>query len=682
MTSGSPLPVRQPVARLPLIGTAYAGKLARLHIHTGHDLLHHYPYRYQDASLTGSISSLRVGETITLTGMVLSITSSYLRSGKTIQKAVFTDGTGTIPLTWFNQPYLVTALTQKPHLSITGTVKVFKGKPALTAPQFEFMTNRPESAATIHTGRLIPIYPETAGVSSKWIRSRIHALLQKLPPFPEWLPAELISSHQLFDYDRALRQIHFPDSSQAAQQACRRLSFDELFIWQILAQLRKLVRIGTANHYQTAADPALLAPIIDQLPFQLTSAQNRVIREILTDLNQPQIMNRLVQGDVGSGKTIVATLAIYAMHQAGYRSVFMAPTEILAHQHLKTVTALLEPLGLKVAAASKTYKEDLTSADVVIGTHAVLHRQLPEQIGLVIIDEQHRFGVRQRSQLLDTPRPPHLLSMTATPIPRTIALTLYAELDVSVIDEMPKDRLPVKTRVVPDTKRPEAYTWLEQQVTAGHQIYVVCPLVEDSEAEGMAQVKAAETEYARLKDEIFPKLRLGLVHGQMKSKDKDAAIGAFAAGQTDILVATSVIEVGIDIPTASIMVIEAAERFGLAQLHQLRGRVGRGTRQSFCLLFPGSNQPQARSRLNHLEKIHSGFELANLDLKLRGPGDVYGLRQSGYIDLKIATLDDEELIRATHQAAASLIQSDPHLKNHPDIREKVDSLKNSLIAPN
>jgi ATP-dependent DNA helicase RecG len=416
--------------------------------------------------------------------------------------------------------------------------------------------------------------------------------------------------------------------------------------------------------HQLQIDRSKIESFIQNLPFTLTGSQLRAVNQILADLGKPQAMNRLLQGDVGAGKTVVAAIAIYAAHLNHLNSILMAPTEALAHQHFDTLSRLFSPFGLTLSLHSHSRTEVYSTSQLVVGTHALLYREMPSNVGLVVIDEQHRFGVEQRAQLLKGERLPNVLSMTATPIPRTIALTLYSELQISVIDELPQGRIPIKTWIVPETKRVSAYHWLQAQIAGQQaQVFIVCPLIEDSATPLLDQVKAAETEYARLAKDIFPQFRLGLLHGRQPVKTKTQVLTAFRQGQLDILVTTPVIEVGLDIPQASIIVIEAAERFGLAQLHQLRGRVGRGTTQSYCLLFTTRNQ--LSNRLQHLVTNHTGLSLAELDLKLRGPGDLYGHRQSGYFDLKIASWTDSQLITQTHHYASILAATNPQLTGLP-----------------
>ncbi len=669
------------ITHLPQIGPQYAHSLEKLGIRTLGDLLHHYPFRYADLSKEATVSTLQIGDTVTLSGTIIGIQSVRLCTGKTLQKADFSDGTGTLKISWFNQPYLVKTFEQHPQVALSGTVKAFAGKLTLSTPQYELIKDSvPRTSPRLHTGRLVPVYPETKGVSSKWLRTRINTLLKLAPPQPDWLPIECQTSQRLLDYNTALRAVHFPDSMEAAEAAKVRLGFDELFLWQLLAQTKKAMRKNRQNFFtvsETSIDPYL-----KQLPFTLTKGQQQAVEEILTDLNGATPMNRLLQGDVGSGKTVVAAAAVYCMARAGFVSVLMAPTEILATQHAATLCPILEPLGIPVSLATRTHKDALNSSGIIIGTQAVLFRHLPDNVGLIIIDEQHRFGVSQRSQLLNQPHSPHLLSMTATPIPRTVSLTLYADLDISVIDELPQGRLPIKTWVVPDHKRAGAYKWMEAEIAKGGQVFVVCPLIFDSDSETMSEVKAVESEYTRLTTQIFPNHRIGLVHGGMKAKEKDKVITDFSKKEYDILVATPVIEVGIDIPGATIMVIEGAERFGLAGLHQLRGRVGRNSEQGYCLLFPTSDQTTALNRLKSLETIQSGFQLAELDLKLRGPGNVYGTEQSGFLDLKIASFNDGHLILAAHQEVSRLLKQDPHLVTHPTVRARLNQLIATLAEPN
>lgn len=681
-----------PVSAIPLIGPSHLPKLKKLGIVTVENLLHHYPFRHYDAATTATIATCQEGETVSLTGTVLFIKNSYLRSGKTMQRGQFSDGTGILTITWFNQPFLVKTFTAKPHLAVSGTIKKFGNQLTLSSPQYEFITtsaNTPlttkqlapkEPSKHIHTNRLVPIYPETAGISSKWLRSRIHWLLSSLPHIPDWLPTLVSTNNHLITLDQALRQIHFPDNITLLNRAKARLEFDELFTYQLIAHSIKQSHAQLPNAYPISYTNQLQT-FLKQIPFTLTPDQDAVTKTVLADMNGPHPMNRLIQGDVGSGKTVIAAAAAYVAATKKVTTIIMAPTQVLAKQHYHTFIKWLKPLGCSIGLVTAAHKHIPPHADIIIGTHALLHKPLPLNCGLVIIDEQHRFGVNQRNLLINQDSPPHLLTMTATPIPRTIALTLYSHLDISVITTMPPGRKPVKTWVIPAAKRQASYHWLEEQVHAGHQVYIVCPLINPSEHDQLSHIKAAETEYETLSKSIFPNLRLGLIHGGCKPADKNKVLEQFHQGNIDILVATPVIEVGIDISNATVMVIEAADRFGLASLHQLRGRVGRSHHQSYCLLFPGNNNPTTTARLKHLETVHSGLKLAEIDLKLRGPGDLFGTKQSGYIDLKIASLNNLSAIEMTHQAAEMLLGQDPHLSKHPTVKQRLIQHMH-LLRPN
>lgn len=615
------------LSKVPLVGPAYIKRLEKLNIFTSQDLLHHYPARYQD--LTDS--------TI---GTVVSSRNLYTRSGKTLQKIIVKTETANQELTFFNQPFLIKTLTPETKISFFGNdYEVIRGQ------------------ELIHTHRLVPIYPETSGVSSKWLRSRIYYLL-KNQPFPQdWLPPSIKTKYQLINLGQALFQIHFPKNQTEVDQATKRLSFDELFLLQLSSRERKKAWQKKSLSHQFSVDQEKVLNLIASLPFNLTLAQNRSLKEILSDLEKPLPMNRLLQGDVGSGKTVVAAIAAYVAYLNGFNTVLMAPTGILANQHLHTLQTILKSTGIKIEliTASQKRKKELT-ANLYVGTHALLHRKLDNaKVGLVIIDEQHRFGVAQRSQLISQSKlTPHLLTMTATPIPRTIAQTIYSDLDMSFIDELPLGRQKIKTWVVPQTKRLSAYRWIETEIlTHNSQAFIVCPLIEPSQKEAMQDIKAVTQEFNQL-NSVFNKLKLGLIHGRLKNKEKNDLLKKFKSNKLNILVATPVIEVGIDIPNATIMVIENADRFGLAQLHQLRGRVGRSTQNSYCLIFTANKNQQVLSRLKYLETTNQGQKLAELDLKLRGPGDLYGLKQHGFLQLKLASLTNHQLITQVNQAVNSL----------------------------
>ena len=488
----------------------------------------------------------------------------------------------------------------------------------------------------------------------------------------------------------ALQKIHFPQSWTDVEKARQRLGFDELFFVSLATQKARMVWREKPIIHPLKINKKDISEIIASLPFSLTAAQNKVLMEILADLKKDQPMNRLIQGEVGSGKTVVATIIAFLAHKNGFRTLFMAPTEILAFQHFETVTKFLKPFKIKVGIYTASKKFDKGKGkklhpspftlhpDVIIGTHALLSEKLTiPDVGLVIVDEQQRFGVEQRSYLRGKAKPPHFLTMTATPIPRTVALTLYGDLDLSTIDELPKERLKIKTHVVPQKKRADAYKFIEGKIKTGDQVYIITPLIEQSET--MLSAKAATIEFERLKKEIFPKFNLGLLHGRLKSKEKEEVMGKFKTGKIDILVSTSVVEVGVDISNATIMLIESAERFGLAQLHQLRGRIGRGSKQSYCLLFSEIPNRDNISRLKNLERIDNGLKLAELDLKIRGSGEIFGIKQSGRFEFKIASFSNLSLVEKTRNLAHKLLQDNPTLDKYPILKAKLHDLAANVM---
>lgn len=668
-----------PVEDAGKLYNTYAKRLQNLDIYTLKDFLYHLPHRYDDYSHITPINSIRAGEVVTVRGTITDISNHYTKSHKQIQKAQVTDETGTINVVWFNQAYITKTLRFGDKIALSGRVESDGFQLSFSAPDFEVI---PENGETIHTGRLVPIYPETAGVSSKWIRRQVYKLLQQKVQLTEFLPTQLLKKENLMDYYTALKTIHFPTTLEEAQKARERLGFDEVFLLQLAALKRKTEWRQTLKGHAFTIFPFQpnIQKFWEQLPFEPTQAQRRVIHEIFTDLEKPQPMNRLVQGDVGSGKTVVAAIAMYLAYLNGYQSVLMAPTQILAQQHYATISQLLEPLGVKAELRTgSTSKNSLNTStpDILIGTHAVMSETVQfEKLGLIVIDEQHRFGVQQRGVMREKGDNPHVLTMTATPIPRTVALTLYGDLDLSVIDEMPKGRQVIKTWLVPSAKREGAYTWIEKKIQEGDQAFIVCPFIEESES--MATIKAASVEFERLQKHIFPHCKLGLLHGKQRVKEKDAILQAFRDKKIDILVATPVVEVGIDIPNATIIVIEASERFGLAGLHQLRGRVGRGDKQSYCLLFTESKSMATVHRLKSLEKIYNGAELAELDLKLRGAGELYGTMQHGRRWLKIAEIGDMVLINTAKQEASKVF---PDLAKYPKLVEKIEEISTKQVSP-
>ncbi len=654
----------------------YAAPLEKLGIITINDFLYHIPFRYDDFRIISSISNLQPGETVTIRGEVIEIKNQYTRSRFTLQKAKIKDDTGEIEAVWFNQPYLAKNIHKSDHISLSGKIEFKAGKLQINTPDYEITENN-----FIHTGRLVPVYPETRGISSKWIRRQVFKILNDSKnEIEDFLPNELKTKNKLENLSDSIYKIHFPDQLSDIDTAKRRLSFDELFVTQLASNLRKIAWNKELNSepFEIENYKSKIENFIKDLAFTLTQAQNRSIKEIFNDLSKDKPMNRLLEGDVGSGKTVVATIAMLLGHFNGFQSVIMAPTEILANQHFDTISSLLTPLGIKIGYATGSKKVSLDEFDILIGTHAVIQKNINfKKLGLIIIDEQQRFGVEQRGILRKKGNNPHVLTMTATPIPRTIALTLYGDLDLSLLDEMPKGRLEVKTWLVPNEKRDASYDWIKKEIDEkGSQVFVICPFIEESES--MTTVKAATKEYENLKENIFKDYKVALLHGKLKPKEKEIVLNDFKEKKYDILVATPVVEVGIDIPDADIILIEASERFGLSGLHQLRGRVGRRDRQAYCLLFTESTSPITLERLKAMEKTNVGAQLAELDLKLRGPGEIYGTKQSGRNYLKIASFSDFELIKTTRTEAENIA---PNISKYPKLAEKVEEKNIKEVNP-
>ena len=652
----------------------YAKRLEKLGITKLDDFLYHVPFRYDDYRLISKISQLQPGETVTIQGEVLEIKNQYARRF-TIQKAKVSDETGILDITWFNQPFIVKTISQGDKISLSGKVKKIIPRPQIDTPDFEIL-----NGSLLHTARLVPIYPETRGVSSKWLRRQVYSILNDCKnDLKEFLPNDLIDKNGLLEFYDAIKKIHFPDNLEEAQKAKERLSFDEFFLLQLSSLYRKKEWEEEVSQKSLSikAFRTKIDEFIAKLPFELTGAQRRSLSEIFDDLEKTTPMNRLLQGEVGSGKTVVATIAMYVNFLNGNKSILMAPTEILANQHFNTIHRLLSPYGIKVGIATGS-KNKTKEFDVLIGTHAILYKDFNlKDLGLVVVDEQQRFGVEQRSLIRKKGKSPNFLTMTATPIPRTVALILYGNLSLSFIDEMPKERKKVKTWLVPSEKRNAAYKWIEKQIEElGSQVFIICPFIEESES--LTSVKAATKEFDRLKKEIFPNLKLGLLHGKLKSKEKEEVLKKFKDKKIDVLIATPVVEVGIDFPNATIILIEASERFGLAQLHQLRGRVGRGEKQSYCLLFAEINNPKIYKRLKSLESLYNGAQLAQLDLELRGPGQIFGTMQHGVMRLKVASFSDFSLIERTKKDVENIFSK---LDKYPKLLEKVQSLNTQQVSP-
>ena len=701
----NPNQLATPVEKLSFVGPRSLARLKELGIRTVRDLLWHFPHRYDDFSNTLPIAEVQKDQIVNLVGHLVKLDSQ--RSWKkrmTITTAWVEDETDSIRVIWFNQPYLEKNLPIGCRISLAGKVKLDKHGLVLSSPSYEKLAEGKEST---HTGRLVPVYPETAGLTSKYLRFLIKPLLPHIINLPDPLPPEVREKYQLPTLGKALATIHFPTDLVAAQQARRRLAFDELFMFQLRSVINRRRNLLLAAP-RLKFNPTTVKALVNQLPFQLTNDQRRATFEILKDLEKKYPMNRLLNGDVGSGKTVVALLAAYTAAQLDWQAVFMAPTEVLAQQHYKTITSLLKntdtTVALLTANAAKQRASDAITEEnipkamllkkiaageikIIIATQAILQKGVKlNNPALVVLDEQHRFGVEQRAALLKNQKlVPHLLSMTATPIPRTLALTIYGDLDISLIKEKPAERKPIETRIVPNDQRSTAHKFIEQEIASGRQVFVICPRIEASvlsseeiattknlkQSSLWAEVKAVTEEYEKLKNEVFPHRRVAMLHGKLKPKEKEQIMHDFKAGHYDLLVSTSVIEVGIDIPNASVMLIENAERFGLAQLHQFRGRVGRGAHQSYCLLINGSGFGGENHRLQALANSNDGFKLAEIDLALRGPGEFMGTKQSGIPDLAMASLTDLELIKQARLEAKNILKQDPNLVNYSILKERL-----------
>ena len=658
-----------PLTAVPMLKAEDAKRLEKLGLATLEDLIHHFPHRHIDRSTIKKIADLKPGEEATIVANVMQVENRRVTQGRmTITEAALADKTGYIKAVWFNQSFLKQSLTNKRRVTVAGKVEVSRSGLELRSPEYEFAES-PEQG--LHVGRLVPVYPLTANLSGKWMRRWVHSALDMaLHAIKEVVPREILRRNALMDAQEALRQMHFPESDDHLQRAVHRLAFDEFFFIQLGTLLRRREWQLDQPGIPVVVDPETTRAFLDSLSFALTQDQQQALTEILSDVGKPAAMNRLVQGDVGSGKTVVAAAVAFNMAKYHLQTVVMAPTEVLAEQHIRTFTDFLEPFGVRCALLTGSTRKrerrailaelEAGELDLLVGTHAVIEDDVIfKDLGLAVVDEQHRFGVRQRAVLRRKGRNPHVLVMTATPIPRSLALTLYGDLDVSVIREMPQGRQPITTRWVPVEKRTQAYAFVAKQIEAGRQAFIVFPLIEESET---LEVRAAKAEFKRLQKEVFPHLTVDLLHGRLTSRQKEKVMRAFAAGDTDILVSTPVVEVGIDVPNATVMMIESAERFGLAQLHQFRGRVGRGEHKSYCLLLSDSAHAAENERIRILEKQRDGFALAEKDLMLRGPGEFFGTRQAGLPALKVAKLSDLSTLELARKEAQELFAADPTLE--------------------
>jgi ATP-dependent DNA helicase RecG len=651
-------------------------------IHTVRDLLYNFPRRHDDYSKLKPIGSLWFGEDVTIIGSVESVSTRSVKSGKMkIVEALVSDKSGAIRATWFNQPWIEGQLSKAKQVVLSGEIDQYLGKLVLNNPEWE-----PLSKKQLHTNRIVPVYPLTKDITQKWLRGITHSVVEKyIPGLEDPLPDSLLSKSSLTDLPTAIQEIHFPDSEKSLQKAKQRLAFDEIFLLQMgVLEQKKEWESRPGKVFES--DDVWIKARLELLPFKLTPAQKKALDQVRKNLLSGHPMNRLLQGDVGSGKTVIAALAGLIVCRAKAQTAFLAPTSILAEQHLQSMQELLtsQPGGLApdqicllVGSTPEKEKKEIRKKlkdgiiKLVVGTHALLQDPIEFQnLQLAIIDEQHRFGVEQRGTLRQKGENPHLLVMTATPIPRSLALTLYGDLELSVIDELPPGRLPVETHVLYPREIERAYSLVRRQIDKGNQAFIIYPLVEESEK---SDEKAAVEEFTRLQEEIFPTYSLGLLHGQMRPDDKEEVMSLFRKNEIQILVSTSVVEVGVDIPDATVMLVEGAHRFGLAQLHQFRGRVGRSDQKSYCILIPGNPEEVENQRLQAMVNTNDGFELAEKDLEIRGPGQFLGTRQSGYTELKLASITDLKLIEQARQTALSLFQQDPDLKqeNHQKLARAV-----------
>ncbi len=654
------------------VGPKTAEQLRVAGLHTVEDLLLFLPRKHEDFTGMANIADLQPGK-VTIRARCEKVSSRPVRRGLTLTTAVLDDGTDKVNAIWFNQPYRVTQLAGDDEFYFSGIFEYARGRYQLTNPTAELAKEVP-----VQADYLLPVYHSIHGLKSQTVRKVLEELRPLMSVLPETLPEELIAREKLMSRSEAIQTMHFPKNLDDVTRARGRLAFEELFELILASQLNKQANTKLEG-WKIPFEQGVVKDFVAQLPFELTGAQRRAAWDILQDFERGVPMNRLLQGDVGSGKTVVAGLAARQAASHGYQTALMAPTEILATQHAATLDTLLAPFGVKVGLligsvkgkARTTLYEQMAngSVDVVVGTHALIQEAVSfHKLGFVVIDEQHRFGVDQRQKLLSKAGVlPHLLSMTATPIPRSLALTVYGELDVSVLNEKPADRLPIKTEIISPVSAASLYGRIDKEITDGRQVYVICSLIEENPDN---EVKSVQAEYKRLKNSVFGHRQIGLLHGKMRASEKDEVMRDFKGGKYDILVSTTVVEVGVDVPNATIMMIENADRFGLAQLHQLRGRVGRGAHQSYCyLMMSTTNKPS--ERLREVEKSDDGFYLAEVDMSLRGPGEIYGRMQHGALNLQIASLADTELISRAQKAAVWFIAQGIDLTKYAHLHRNV-----------
>lgn len=695
-----------PVSSLGGLFKRFLPALTRLGIKTVKDLLWHFPARYEDFSKITPVRDLVPGTSVTVRGKIVRISSrnAFRKGIRSVVEAEIEDDTGTVPAIWFNQPYASRSLKEGQIANFSGRVaKKKRGGLYLAQPAHETGARK-----TTHTARIVGVYPETRGITSKGLRRLVEMTLPKIGP-EEWLPEEVSAKYDVPEMKNALREAHFPSSVESAGRARERFLFEELLLVHLANASRKM-KLSESEAHSLHTDIDWLKGTLSGLPFELTESQKRSLWEIIKDIGRPHPMNRLLYGDVGSGKTVVAALAALIAAKNGLQSAFMAPTEILARQHFRTLSQLFSaiperwqpPAGLLTSSEARVlYETDLETEvkksdlakkvlegklSIVVGTHTLIEKTIRfEKLGLVIVDEQHRFGVRQRAALLEKSGVvPHLLSMSATPIPRTLMLTVFGDLQHSRITELPKGRESIETTIVPPAKRSEVYDFVDKKLGEGRQAFVICPRISlpeenrSSHTQGRMETKAVEDEHKKLSEKIFPHRRIAALHGGMKSADKERIMNDFREGKTDILVSTSVVEVGVDIPNATIIMIEGSNRFGLAQLYQLRGRVGRGEHRSYCFLMTDSEEQTENARLQAIARAKNGLELAEEDLKLRGPGELLGEAQSGFSDLVTEALRHPRLVDTSRQAAEEILEKDPTLMRYPLLQERVKEFEKKV----
>jgi len=666
------------------VGPKRSEYLAKIGLNTIEDILYYLPKRYEDRSSVTAIKDLKPGDASTVQGEILSLSSRTGRSGASIFKAVVVDPTGSMHATWFNQPYLRDKLKAGDKVVLYGKVEIYD-RLQMVQPEYEILEEKEIAVENLNIGRIVPVYSLTAELTQRSLRSLTFKAISEYVKFAaERLPTYIIARQRLVDIKFALRNIHFPKTFEMLEKAYKRIVFEEFFILQLALAIRKKGRGPEEQAFGHSMKAGELSGALRRaLQFELTEAQKKAVSEIERDMSGTKPMNRLLEGDVGSGKTVVAAHALALAVQNGFQGVIMAPTEVLARQHFISLSELLMPLGINVVlliggmdakARERVYSEIRDAkADVIVGTHAIIQGSVEfRNLGLAVIDEQHKFGVAQRAILRRKGANPHVLIMTATPIPRTLALTVYGDLDISTMKELPKGRKPITTYWVEEEKRDQMYGFIREELMNGRQAYIVCPLIEDKIRNPKFEIRNVKNTFEELKNKIFTEYEVGLLHGKMSTREKDKVMKDFKKGKIDLLVSTVVIEVGIDIPNASVMLIENADRFGLSQLHQLRGRIGRGSHESYCILLADPKTDAGADRLKAIEGTLDGFEIAEADMDLRGPGEIFGTRQHGLPEIRFGNLaKDFGIMELARKEAFALIEKDPGLsEEHHQLLKK------------